>query len=126
MMVEFFGGRPTRTRTRDTAPPAYSQEGECEKLPSYCECAPEPVTLARYLFIYGFFFPVFWVVGIAILFSPLRATPDWEMGKTEDEKKQLLSEMRAAEVKWAQRCLLATLTLLFAIAILVLIVIFAK
>ncbi|KAH7909996.1 hypothetical protein BJ138DRAFT_1066079 [Hygrophoropsis aurantiaca] len=126
MIIEFFGGRSQRTRTREPAPPAYSQEGDCEKLPTYDECTTEPVTLARYLFVYGFFFPVFWLVGITIIFSPLRVSPGWESDKTEEEKQQLLSEMRATELKWAKRCLLATVTLISAVAILALIIVFAK
>ncbi|EGN94701.1 hypothetical protein SERLA73DRAFT_61889 [Serpula lacrymans var. lacrymans S7.3] len=113
MLHEIFGGRPLdEVRASELAPPPYSKEGDYERLPSYPgHPDDEPATLARYLFIYGFFFPLFWLLGIAILCSPLETTPDWEQGKTEEEKKQLLSELRAAEVKWAKYCLWAFLSL---------------
>lgn len=87
----------------------------------------EPPTLARFLFLYGFsesssieneswnfnhlyhlpvFFP-FWILGLFVLLSPLRPTPDWEDGKTEYEREQLLVIIRNTEKKWGRRCLYA-------------------
>lgn len=67
------------------------------------------------------FFP-FWLAGIYIFFSPLLPTTDWEAGKTEDEKKQLLRILRETEKKWARRCLLAMLGLILAVLLLVVII----
>jgi hypothetical protein len=54
-----------------------------------------------------YLFPPFWILGVIILFSPLKATDDWETEKTEEERTMLLERMREAEVKWARRCLVA-------------------
>ncbi|KAG1740164.1 uncharacterized protein EDB91DRAFT_1053427 [Suillus paluster] len=125
MLVQFFGAKPHRTRALERhAPPPYLHEGEFEKLPVYAACPcpgadKEPITLARYLFVYGFFFPVFWIVGVAIIFSPLRPTPEWETAKSEEEKQKLLAEMRVSELKWARRCLYAMVALLVLVIVLV-------
>lgn len=125
MMSQFFGAKPHRTRALERhAPPPYLREGKFEKLPAYTACPcpstdDEPVTLARYLFVYGFFFPFFWIVGIAIIFSPLRSTHEWETGKSEEERQRLLAEMRVSELKWAKRCLYAMVALLVLIMVLV-------
>jgi hypothetical protein len=67
------------------------------------------------------FFP-FWLAGIYILCSPLLPTPDWEAGKTEEEKAQQLQLLRKTELKWAHRCLCATFGLLVTIFLLVVII----
>jgi hypothetical protein len=69
------------------------------------------------MFMYGFLFPPFWIMGIAILLSPLRTTPEWEMDKTEEQMVVVLQQVRAAEVKWAKRCLCAMLAFLAAFAL---------
>jgi len=104
------------------------------------------MTLARFMFVYGFsayfipfhslniklnyssvsVFPPFWIMGIVIRCSELRPTPDWEAGKSEDEKVRLLAEMRETEVKWANRCIYALLTLIAIIVIIVVVVVFTK
>ncbi len=57
-------------------------------------------------------FPPFWILGIFILFSPLRA-PDaageWLPDKTDAEKQVVVDRIRTAEMKWARRCLVASL-----------------
>jgi len=63
-------------------------------------------------------------MGIIILTSELRPTPDWETGKTDDEKVRLLAEMRRVEVKWAKRCIYALLTLITVIVIIVVAVVY--
>ena len=55
-------------------------------------------------------------MGIAILLSPLKPTPEWEMGKTREERIALLTRLRNEELKWARRCLWATLILLALLA----------
>ena len=102
-------------------------------LPASCSSMDSVRIFSRYLpldfkfnFLSGLVFPPFWIMGIIILCSTLRPTPDWEAGKTEDEKIRLLAEMRTAEVKWAKRCIYALLTLITVIVIIVLTVVFAK
>jgi hypothetical protein len=51
-------------------------------------------------------------MGVAILLSPLRPTPEWELGKSQEEQVRILNVLRRTELKWAKRCLWATLTLL--------------
>jgi peptidoglycan/LPS O-acetylase OafA/YrhL len=144
MFTQFLGGKPHRTRALERhAPPPYLREGEFEKLPVYTACPcpgadDESKTLTRYLFVYGFctfvvttyitrhdtdefpsVFPLFWIVGVAIIFSPLRPAPEWETGKSEEERRRLLAEMRVSELKWAKRCLYAVVALLVLIVVLV-------
>jgi hypothetical protein len=101
-------------------PPPYS--GEDAELPSYSREAPEPVTLAMFLFKFGFLFPLFWILGAFILVLPLRAPPAraeeygtpgaWLPEKTEAERQAIIDRMRSVELKWAKRCLYALFTLL--------------
>ncbi|KAG1866038.1 hypothetical protein F4604DRAFT_1585875 [Suillus subluteus] len=125
MFSQFFGAKPNRTRALERhVPPPYMREGEFEKPPVYTACPSpcaddQPITLTRYLFLYGFFFPIFWIVGVAIIFSPLRPTPEWETGKSEEERQKFLAEMRVSELKWAKRCLYAMVALLVLIVVLV-------
>ena len=56
-------------------------------------------------------FPLFWVAGAFILLSPLQAPEDWESGKPEMERQELLASMRRTEMKWARRCLYALVLL---------------
>ncbi|KAJ4495181.1 hypothetical protein C8J55DRAFT_577478 [Lentinula edodes] len=98
---------------------------EQETLPPYIEEPPaytpsgsnEPITLAMYLFKFGFLFPPFWIIGALILLSPLRqpeSTPSsvWLPEKTESEREEIIQKMRQAEVRWAKRCLVALCILL--------------
>ncbi|KAG7094160.1 hypothetical protein E1B28_007771 [Marasmius oreades] len=103
----------------DIAPPPYIEP------PEYTESS-ETVTLAKYLFKFGFLFPPFWIMGALIILTPLRA-PDsdindptsphaWLPEKTEAERAAVLSHLRQAELKWAWRCLFALLIVtLFAV-----------
>ncbi|KAJ7880970.1 hypothetical protein B0H14DRAFT_2435426 [Mycena olivaceomarginata] len=125
---DFFGYSLTSSRTRDSrhdrrisvaeslAPPPYMDA------PEYTEHAREPVTLAMYLFKFGFLFPPFWIFGIIILLSPLRApaaTPSaaWLPEKMDAERQVIINRMRTAELKWAKRCLYALVTLLVVAAV---------
>jgi len=116
-VAQFFGASP-KSRV-----PSYPTDGKSQRM---CGTNAEPVTLARFMFVYGFVFPPFWLMGIIILSSELRPTPDWEAGKTEGEKIRLLAEMRTAEVKWAKRCIYALLTLITVIATIILAVVFGR
>ncbi|KAJ7760744.1 hypothetical protein DFH07DRAFT_884032 [Mycena maculata] len=124
---DFFGYTFASSRTRDSrhdrrisaaefaaAPPPY------DEAPEYTQKVKEPVTLAMYLFKFGFLFPPFWIMGVIILLSPLRAPPAatssavWLLEKTDAERQVIIDRMRAAELKWAKRCLYALVTLLLA------------
>ncbi|KAG1729514.1 uncharacterized protein EDB91DRAFT_1159424 [Suillus paluster] len=121
-MDDFFGV----TRTRAThesrhdsyapreAPPPYADATE---LPAYSSTPAEPVTLAMYLFKFGFLFPLFWVLGAIILLSPLKAPADFEPTKSEVERQELVQIMRETEIKWAKRSAWALLIFLIVIGI---------
>ena len=129
-----------RQSTADIPPP-YSEESAIP-LPEYTLHSPEPVTLAMYLFKFGFrmfslfrariypdhsmtVFPPFWIFGAFILMSPLRepptnttnSVPAWMPEKTEDERKEIIARLREVELKWAKRCLCAILMLTVAAVI---------
>jgi len=126
---DFFGGRGHRTRTQRRVPPPYSPNWDGEKLPEYKSSTPPDIevdTVARHLFKYGFFFPLFWAVGVYFLFAPVRVTEDWQSDKTEEEKEKILSEMRETEVKWAKRCLWALLSFFVCLVILIVAVVVSR
>ena len=56
-------------------------------------------------------------MGLFILYSPLRSPPlseaagDWLPEKTDVEQQLVVDRIRRAELKWARRCLYATLSL---------------
>ncbi|KZV68358.1 hypothetical protein PENSPDRAFT_653286 [Peniophora sp. CONT] len=125
-------------------PPAYiypvgatvNEFGE-EELPSYAQSASadwergdgeerEPVTLAQYLFKFGFLCPLLWFLSFIILLSPLSAPADWESNKTPAQRARMLQRMRASEVRWARRSLLAATLLTAVIAAIVVIVVLVK
>ncbi|KAJ7911493.1 hypothetical protein B0H13DRAFT_2660539 [Mycena leptocephala] len=117
---DFFGLARTSSRTYDSrsehdVPPSYVDA------PEYTLRATEPVTLAMYLFKFGFLFPPFWIMGVIILLSPLRApapanTPGaWLPEKTDAERQLIIKRMRTVELKWARRCLYALLALIHVI-----------
>ncbi|KAK7032808.1 hypothetical protein R3P38DRAFT_2918991 [Favolaschia claudopus] len=99
------------------APPPYVEAPEYTK-------RDEPVTLAMFLFKFGFLFPPFWLMGIFILLSPLRAPPtatpsaSWLPEKTDAERQVIIDRMRKAELKWARRCLYA-LVILVLVAVII-------
>ncbi|QRV97569.1 transmembrane protein [Ceratobasidium sp. AG-Ba] len=98
-------------RNNEYAPPQYNAA------PSY-EAVEEPVTLASYLFKYGFFFPLFWAVGAFIIISDLQQDgsslsyvesqpPSPTAPKSPYElqlKREEMALLRLAELKWAWRC----------------------
>ncbi|KAJ6570114.1 hypothetical protein DFH09DRAFT_1313318 [Mycena vulgaris] len=106
---DFFGYTLASSRTRDSrhdrrisaaesaaAPPPYVDA------PEYTQTAKEPVTLAMFLFKFGFLFPPFWIMGK----TPSTA---WLPEKTEAERQVIIDRMRTVELKWAKRCLYALL-----------------
>jgi len=86
-------------------------------LPAYAEVAPttEPITLARYVFKYGFLFPPLWFLGLIILLTPLPVPADFHADKPESERTALVEAMRRAEVKWAKRCAWALAVFVFVV-----------
>ncbi|KAG9311092.1 hypothetical protein JVU11DRAFT_9000 [Chiua virens] len=124
---DFFGGRSHRTRTQQRAPPAYSPDWDGEKLPEYASSPDfEMETVARHLFKYGFFFPVFWAIGVYFLFAPMRVPSDWQSDKTVEEKEKILDEMRHAEAKWAKRCLWALLSFSLCLVLIIVAVVVSR
>ncbi|KAJ8584614.1 hypothetical protein M405DRAFT_826498 [Rhizopogon salebrosus TDB-379] len=132
-MDDFFG--VTRTRaTRESRHDSYAAPGrvsvamdedvppsyaDATGLPAYSSTPVEPITLAMYLFKFGFLFPPFWLFGAIILLSPLSAPADFEPTKSEAERQELVQIMRDAESKWAKRSAWALLIFLVAIGMIV-------
>ncbi|KAJ7163954.1 hypothetical protein C8R43DRAFT_879049 [Mycena crocata] len=127
---DFFGYTLASSRTRESrhdhrrisvaesvAPPPYVEA------PEYTQHPREPVTLAMFLFKFGFLFPPFWIMGVIILLSPLRAPPAdtpstaWLPEKTEAERQVIIDRMRTAELKWAKRCLYALVAFVLVVAV---------
>ncbi|CAE6431075.1 unnamed protein product [Rhizoctonia solani] len=92
------------------SPPYY------QPAPSY-ETVEDPVTLASYLFKYGFVFPLFWLVGAFIIISDLHhessasalesqlPSPTTPKNMYELQlKREEMALLRLAELKWAWRC----------------------
>ncbi|KAF9220810.1 hypothetical protein BS17DRAFT_713381 [Gyrodon lividus] len=99
----------------DVPPPPYADASE---LPAYSVASnTEPMTLAMYLFKFGFLFPPFWILGAIILLSPLTAPADFEPSKSETERQELVHIMREAEVKWAKRCACALLAFIVLVGV---------
>ncbi|KAG8694248.1 hypothetical protein FRC11_002320 [Ceratobasidium sp. 423] len=92
------------------SPPYY------QPAPSY-ETVEDPITLASYLFKYGFVFPLFWLVGAFIIISDLHhessasafesqpSSPTAPKNTYELQlKREEMALLRLAELKWAWRC----------------------
>ncbi|KIO03600.1 hypothetical protein M404DRAFT_145144 [Pisolithus tinctorius Marx 270] len=134
-LTDFFGGRGQRVRAQQQqqrqprqhrSPPPYSPDWDGEKLPAYTPSSSEPDTVARQLFKYGFFFPLFWAIGVYFMFAPMRVSHDWEQGKTEEEKEKILSNLRQTEMKWAKRCLWALLSFFVCMVLIIVAVVVAS
>ncbi|KZT28173.1 hypothetical protein NEOLEDRAFT_1109686 [Neolentinus lepideus HHB14362 ss-1] len=110
--VSLIGTHESRHDSAAELPPPY------ESLPAYSESRDEePVTLAMYLFKFGFLFPPFWIVGTLILFLSLSAPTDWHSEKPENQRQELLDIMRRTEVKWSKRCAFALVLLLVVVGV---------
>ncbi|KAJ6491852.1 hypothetical protein DFH09DRAFT_1338391 [Mycena vulgaris] len=99
--------------SRDVPPPY-------DDLPEYPTTATEPVTLAMYLFRFGFLFPPFWIMGVIILLCLCAPTPAdtpgaWLPEKPAAERMLILERMPTVELKLARRCFYAFLGLLLLI-----------
>ncbi|KAG8954913.1 hypothetical protein FRC04_010397 [Tulasnella sp. 424] len=117
---------PNNTRptvSSDTLPPAYGTPDF--PAPAYEEM-PEPQTMAKYLFQYGFLFPPFWIIGVMIFFTRLEPTPEAECGKSAAEQADEIELLRKAELKWSKRCAFALLGLIALVGLIVLICFAAK
>ncbi|KAG8925831.1 hypothetical protein FRC03_006155 [Tulasnella sp. 419] len=109
-------GRPTPSTTASlssSSPPPYGTPDY--PAPAYEEIQ-EPLTIAKYLFRYGFVFPPFWFIGTMILFMRLPPTPEGECGKTAEEQAEELAILRRAELRWSRYCAAALVLFLVALA----------
>ncbi|KAF9466464.1 hypothetical protein BDZ94DRAFT_1157674 [Collybia nuda] len=121
---DFFGYTLSSSRTHESRHDQSTTDilpPYVDDLPPYTRNAPEPTTLAMYLFKFGFLFPPFWIMGAIILMSPLRApdsseTVAWMPEKTESERQQIIAQMRKVEVKWAYRCVWALVILIILVS----------
>ena len=113
---------------------------------------PEPKTLARTLFLFGFgascplvlftlirsgsswrwrycsAFPLLWLIGVAFICLPTKYDPDLEsapVGSAEQLQRHK-EAYRAAEDKWAKRCLWAFIILVGLLAVVVVAIMLAK
>ncbi|KAI0363932.1 hypothetical protein BV20DRAFT_1057619 [Pilatotrama ljubarskyi] len=88
----------------------------------------EPKTLARRLFLVGFAFPLLWMAGLVLLFRPTKYAPDLERAPvgSAEEMRWHKAAYRAAEEKWARRCLWAFVTLLATVSVVVITVVLAQ
>ncbi|CAE6433911.1 unnamed protein product [Rhizoctonia solani] len=105
------------TSDRAQAPAGPESPPYYQPAPSY-ETVEDPVTLASYLFKYGFVFPLFWLVGAFIIISDLHhescsesyleaQPPSPTAPKNVYElqlKREEMALLRLAELKWAWRC----------------------
>lgn len=107
------------------APPAY-------EAPAHLAPTSMPSTMARYLFLYGFLFPPFWLIGACIILSPLSSEPpaalqalpkDVEAGYASPAyEKAEHGLIRRTELVWAKRCLAAAITFISIIVIVIVVV----
>ncbi|KAI9569267.1 hypothetical protein HD554DRAFT_2020784 [Boletus coccyginus] len=94
----------------DIPPPPYGANAEPPAYPA--DSNIEPITLAMYLFKFGFLFPPLWIFGSLILITPLTAPTNFEPSKSETERQELVQIIRDAELRWAKRCAWALVVLL--------------
>ncbi|THU99203.1 hypothetical protein K435DRAFT_564361, partial [Dendrothele bispora CBS 962.96] len=73
----------------------------------------EPITLAMYLFKFGFCAIPFWILGAFILQHHSSLPAAWLPEKTEAKHHTIIDHMRKTELKWAWRCLWALLIVTF-------------
>ncbi|KDQ52370.1 hypothetical protein JAAARDRAFT_138904 [Jaapia argillacea MUCL 33604] len=127
LISEFFGGRVERLHRDNAAPPPYAPTTDVEKLPPYEAKSPlDETPMTKYMFMYGFAFPLFWIMGVVILRSPLQLTSDWHPEKPEEERREMMEKMREVEMVWAKRCLWALVALVAIILVIVLAIVIAK
>ncbi|KDN40593.1 hypothetical protein RSAG8_08065, partial [Rhizoctonia solani AG-8 WAC10335] len=99
---------------------------------------PEPDTVSKYLFWYGFACPLFWLFGSIIFFTSPRPSsgsrpPSTAVGATDNPRSSVLSQggmgsgrrlrslhMQVAERRWSLRCLYAWIILIIFIVCLML------
>ncbi|KAI0819815.1 hypothetical protein BC628DRAFT_1331992 [Trametes gibbosa] len=88
----------------------------------------EPRTLARKLFWFGFLFPLLWTVGAVFVFSPTKYAVDLERGSVADAQDMVRHKKayRAAEDKWARRCLVGCMSFWGAVIVVVTTVVLAE
>ncbi|KAI0669031.1 hypothetical protein C8Q78DRAFT_224862 [Trametes maxima] len=87
----------------------------------------EPKTRARTMFFWGFVLPLLWLVGVYTLFCPTKYEPDLESAPvgSAEEMKRHKAAYRAAEEKWARRCLWMLISLLAVLSVVIITVVLA-
>ncbi|KAI0305345.1 hypothetical protein B0F90DRAFT_1703643, partial [Multifurca ochricompacta] len=113
---------PSLSRGTYPPPTPLSSEDDEADLPSYSEhigsCDDgKPFLLSKFLFKYGFLFPLLWFLSIIILFIPLTHPPNWEPHKSPAERAALLRRIRATELIWARLSLCAACIFLCLVAL---------
>jgi len=121
---DFFGVTRPRSSTEkeevaSQLPPPYAHDLESASvsLPSYSEAngsAPlsEPYTIPEAFFKWGFLFPLFWPLG-ALLLINFHSPTELTAWYSPEESAERVRFLRTAERRWAQRCALATVVLVF-------------
>jgi len=98
----------TMSQLDNIPPPPYypsKEEREHQSIPTHVE------TFAKSVFWWGFVCPLFWLAGICLIFSTLRAPSSWDEEVSYEESIHILHLIREAELRWAWRSLYAFSTL---------------
>ncbi|KAG8850573.1 hypothetical protein FRB96_009664 [Tulasnella sp. 330] len=85
-----------------------------------------PDTVSRTFFFYGFVFPLFWFMGSLVLVLKLHPIPEDCGGKPPSEQADQLLLLRAAEEKWAYRCLAASIVFIIGLGAVIIAVIVVR
>jgi len=97
----------------------YGNFDDEEVIPTHVEA------FAKNLFWWGFLCPLFWLAGIFLIFSTLRAPPSWDEEMTPEESVRILHRIREVELLWAWRCLYALSTFAISATLLFIIIKFS-
>ncbi|KAM5537302.1 hypothetical protein V8D89_009032 [Ganoderma adspersum] len=67
---------------------------------------PEPTTLSKRMFQFGFACPLLWLAGVVFVFRPPRPRIEHEgfPVNSEEERARRLAVYKQAEERWAKRC----------------------
>ncbi|KAI0640971.1 hypothetical protein C8Q79DRAFT_1014801 [Trametes meyenii] len=133
-IANFWGGYPVAPDPRSSPSESADAQRKTRK-PSVStfqmeedqRAREEPKTRVRTIFFWGFVFPLLWLVGVYTLFFPTKYEPDLEtapVGSAEEMKRHKVA-YRAAEEKWARRCLWMLITLLAILSVIIVTVVLA-
>ncbi|ORY28033.1 hypothetical protein BCR39DRAFT_446188, partial [Naematelia encephala] len=102
--------------------PSTSTSMTHEDLPRYTpDTQTEPKTLARGLWRWGWVCPLFWAVGMCILWIPLKPIEEEQDVEKAQKLEEMLVILRKTELKYARWCLWGFLGFLTIIAVAVII-----